>query len=425
MEEKNLEYLSGEAKEILSQRPSWVVKWTIGSLLGILFLLIWSGVYFSYSEIVDGEFLLTTEEPPVPVQVPKTGYLDRLLVQEGAKVDAGEMLAVFASDADLDDVLALEKQIEGLENANIDTLRSFRPEPTLQLGELAGSYENFLSVFQYIPIAGISPADQNSIFGLRQLSSQLQRSNNSLELDNQAKRNEILALEREFKNANDLYKKTLDESYSKTIFELNSKINEKLAQITTNEAQVQRNNDQIRTNQTRINEIEGQSSSGLESKLFQFKQSVIGLKSEIRRWKSQHLVTAPARGKVSFYSELSANQLLRKDELMLAIIPPNSEENFVGFANIPIEGSGRVKTGQEVKIKFFRYPFRQFGVVPGTVKKIFPLPNGDAYSVEVELKEGLHTSTGLTLEFHQQMKGRAEIITDEKLFVKKLFEELF
>ena len=424
MNETNLEYLSGEAKEILARRPSWVTNWALAGILSVLVLLVTAGFVFTYAEIVVGDFVLTTEDPPVPVQVPKTGYLDRILVSEGNMVKEGDVLAVFASDAEMGDVLALEKQIEGLENASLETLRLFQPDRSLQLGDLGGSYENFLSVFQYIPVSGISPADQSNIFSLQQLNSQLLRSNSTLEIDIEAKRSEIKALEREFNNANELYKKTLDEKYSNDVLGFNSKINEKLAEITANEAKIQRNLDQIETNKTRIREIQGQSSSGLENKMFQLKQSVITLKNDIRHWKSQHLVVAPVNGKVSFFSELSPNQFLQKDGLLLAILPGDEAQNqFIGYASIPIEGSGRVRDGQEVKIKFLRYPFRQFGVVQGQVKKVFPMPNGDAYSVEIELVNELKTSLGLTMEFHPQMKGKAEIVTDEKLFVKKLFEK--
>lgn len=425
MEETNLEYLSEDAKEILRSRPSWVTKWAFGGILSVVLLLVLAGAIFSYSEIVSGEFVLTTEEPPVPVQVPKTGYLDRLLKKEGDIVEADEMIAVFASDAGLGDVLSLENQLEGMENANMEILQNFQPDQSLQLGELAGSYDNFLSVLNYIPITGVSQADQSSIFQLRQTIGQLQRSINSIELDNEAKENEVVALQKKYDNAKELYDKTLDETYSSVLYDHYSKITEKKAEITANNAKIQQNLDQIQEYNVRIAQIEGQSSSGLENKFFQLKQSVIALKNEIRRWKATHIVSAPTSGKVSFYKELSINQLLRKEDVMLAIIPERAEEKFVGFASIPVKGSGRVEEGQPVKIKFLRYPFQEFGVVNGKVKKIFPLPNDDAYSVEVELSNGLETSKGQPLEFHQQMKGQAEIVTNEKLFIKKVFDRLF
>ena len=425
MEENNLEYLSGEAKEILAQRPSWVTTWALAGILCVLFLLVLAGALFSYSEIVDGKFLLTTEEPPVSVQVPKTGYLDRLLVSEGAKVEEGEMLAVFASDAGVGDVLTLEGQMKGMENANIEMLRNFQPDPSLQLGELAGGFDKFLSILQYIPVTGIAPADQSAIYAMRQTNAQLQRSINAIEVENDLKQNELAALKKQFVNANEMYKKTLDEKYSAIVLEIIAKQKKIEAEISANDSRIQRILDQIQENNVSIVQATGQSSQNIDNKLFQLKQSAITLQNDIRRWKSAHLVTAPATGKVSFFNELSPNQLLKKDEVMLAIIPQSAEEKYVGFANIPIEGSGRVKDGQEVKIKFLRYPFQQFGVVKGVVKKIFPLPKGDAYSVQVELVDGLKTSKGQTIEFHQQMTGKAEIVTDKKLFVLKLFETMF
>ena len=93
------------------------------------------------------------------------------------------------------------------------------------------------------------------------------------------------------------------------------------------------------------------------------------------------------------------------------------------MVNIPVEGSGRVKEGQEVNLKFHRYPYIEFGAVKGTVTKIYPLAKGDAYTVDVALDNGLITNQGRTLDYFQQMEGEAEIITEERLFVGRLFDK--
>jgi hypothetical protein len=208
------------------------------------------------------------------------------------------------------------------------------------------------------------------------------------------------------------------------VWKINRQISGKRAEISANEVDISRNREMIRSNNSRILEIELQSATGTETKIFQLKQSLTNLKNAVRRWRSQHLVVAPAEGRISFYAELSPNQMFNKDDALMAIIPSTSEDKYIGHVRIPIEGSGRVRDSQEVNIKFYRYPFREFGVVKGRVEKIYQLPQGDAYSVEIMLENGLQTSVGQTLEFHQQMGGKAEIVTDEQLFILKLFDKL-
>lgn len=423
--ENNLDYLSTEAKEILAKKPPWVTKWALIGILSVVTALVISGFTFSYSEIVAGDFLLTTEESPILVLAPKTGYLYDLKIKEGYRAKMGDTLAVFKSEAEFNDVQALEKQLEGLEAATLETLQNFQPLRNLQLGKLAEDYDDFLSIFQYIPIEGVSPADQNTIFMLRQKISQLRQSINAVEFDIAAKKRELEALEKEFTNTNELYKSTRDEPLSNKIFEINSKKKEKENDIAERETKIQDLLDQIQEINVRISQVEGQSSLGLDNKLFQLNKSINALRGKIRDWKLAHIVTAPIDGKLSFFQNVVPNQIFTKDTIMFAITPESTEGKYVGHASIPVEGSGRVKADQKVKIKFHRYPHQEFGVVMGRVKKMFALPKGNAYSVQVELTNGLETSTGAPIDFHQQMAGTAEIETDKKLFVKKLFEQMF
>jgi HlyD family secretion protein len=91
---------------------------------------------------------------------------------------------------------------------------------------------------------------------------------------------------------------------------------------------------------------------------------------------------------------------------------------------LPIHGSGKVEKGQEVLIKFERFPFREFGHVKGVVENIALLPKNDAYEVKVILKNGLKTNFGKDLEFRQMMSAEANIITGNERFISRVFRDL-
>ena len=108
----------------------------------------------------------------------------------------------------------------------------------------------------------------------------------------------------------------------------------------------------------------------------------------------------------------------------MAIIPPNGKD-IVGFVSLQMSGSGKVKEGQRVVIKFDSYPYQEYGVVEGTVLAKALLPKNDkVISVRVDLPKGLMTSYNKTLKFDQQMQGSAEIITEERRFIERLFDKL-
>jgi HlyD family secretion protein len=103
-----------------------------------------------------------------------------------------------------------------------------------------------------------------------------------------------------------------------------------------------------------------------------------------------------------------------KYEPLLSIVPFETGE-IVGRINLKMLRSGKVKEGQKVNIKLIGYPYLEYGIVRGIVKAKSPIPAGDAYTIEVDLPEGLTTLYGRKLDFTQNMQGNAEIITDDDL----------
>jgi HlyD family secretion protein len=105
MQQDNIEYLSGEVKEILSSPPSWVATWGISMLIGTVGLIAVAGVIFHYPEIVTGEVSISTHTPPVTVISQKSEYIAELKVADKQTVSLGDLLLVFTSKSDYKDEL--------------------------------------------------------------------------------------------------------------------------------------------------------------------------------------------------------------------------------------------------------------------------------------------------------------------------------
>ena len=97
-----------------------------------------------------------------------------------------------------------------------------------------------------------------------------------------------------------------------------------------------------------------------------------------------------------------------------------------------MSGSGKIKAGHAVNIKFDDFPDTQFGMVRGTVESISLVQSDEFYIVRVNLPDSLHTNYKKTLPFKQNMTGSAEILTDELPLaariinpIKSLFYEKF
>ena len=94
---------------------------------------------------------------------------------------------------------------------------------------------------------------------------------------------------------------------------------------------------------------------------------------------------------------------------------------ILGIINIPAQGFGKVKTGQEVRIKFDNFPYQEYGQVNGIIKRISLLANEDTYRAEIELPRGLTTSYNKQLDFTPETMGTAEIITEDLSMLERTF----
>jgi hypothetical protein len=107
----------------------------------------------------------------------------------------------------------------------------------------------------------------------------------------------------------------------------------------------------------------------------------------------------------------------------MTIIPENEGE-IIGKVQLSFQGAGKVKSGQEVNIRFDNYPYMEFGMVKGIVKSISLAPDNNFYTAEILLPDGLITFYNEKLDFKQEMQGTAEIITEDFRLLERIIRPL-
>ena len=119
--------------------------------------------------------------------------------------------------------------------------------------------------------------------------------------------------------------------------------------------------------------------------------------------------------------EVQKQQYVRAGTELMVILPTNTS-GIIGKINLAPNGSGKVRAGQKVVVKFDSYPFPEFGAVFGEVFKKGKSLTGEEVPIDVVFPKGLITTTGNKLEPAQGMTGKVEIITEEKRFLEWIFE---
>ena len=135
------------------------------------------------------------------------------------------------------------------------------------------------------------------------------------------------------------------------------------------------------------------------------------------------MLIAPIDGMVIFPGAWAEYHNVNLGDKILTIIPEEPGDT-IGKINLPVEGSGKVEPGMDVNIKFANFPYLEYGMVRGIIRNKSPVPYDELYSVEVELPDGLITYYGDTIHFNQEMHGLAEIITDNRKLLERIFSPI-
>ena len=411
---------SEEVQEILGTPPSWIVRWGTTVALICLFVLALLSWVFKYPERVVSDVTLTTLRPPVSLIAQADGYIAEIMVEDGDTVQREEVLAVISNTARYDDILELEADIQLLQGFDQDALLSFVPDKSLRLGDLHADYTAFIQLFQDFSFDKADEYDEESTRNLNrriaEARSDITILNRQLETAKEAK---ALA-EQQYSVNQSLY----DGNYEslQRLQDSRETLIEREQEISGIEREINGKKQEIANFNMQVLAIQQGSKSGTLNKFRQFQTSLNTLDSRIQGWKQKYVLYAPVEGVVTFYNFRTEQQYVRRGDEVMAIVPFQEGNQFLGEVMLPVTGSGKVEKGQRVIIKFDSYPFQEFGFVEGKVESKALLPQNNTYFVKVSLPNGLITSFGNELTFRQQMMGKAEIITADKRFIERALQ---
>ncbi len=412
-----------DVQDIMQRTPAWITRWGI-TIFFVSLLVIAGGSWFiHYPDIIRSPVVITTENPPAPVIARASGKIENLMVTEGQLVEPGQRLGNIKNPASYEDVNYLKEYLDLLgqtpDFVNENQLHS--PSKNVSLGEIQPEYATFLknltNLQQYFQLDYYTKkitALREELVEQQEYTSKLNRQAAILEQEyalvhKQYSRDSILFSKQVIPESE--YERSKTENLRK-LFE----IEQAESAVSQNHIIVIRLKQQLLDLKLKGNEQE----QALKRELTEAYES---LKSAVASWDQKYLLIAPVRGRVTFNSFWSINQSVSEGDRVLTVIPLD-EGSLIGKMEVSMRGAGKVKTGQRVNLRLDNFPYMEFGMVQGVIKSISLVPEHDAYTVEVKLPESLKTSYGIRINFSQQMKGTAEIITEDLRLPQRIINPL-
>jgi len=420
-----IELRSEEVQEILGTPPGWLVRWgtfvvflCVGGLLGVATII-------SYPDVVPARITITPSAPSVDVFVRTDGHIAGFFARDSQYVKEGHVLAVLQSSAQYADIKRLSTHLDYWLRCVPDSLEKIQPLADLEIGELQTDYAVFLQAMDIYRF-GKSGKSSSVRIGMDAIKQQVEKLNQSIAVDQKAERRmqsqllsakELYQRQRELYDAGGISRNDLEKE--------RQRVDDLERQLDALEDNILRKQNEI----TSLNKNRSDASSDEEESELtaagRVRQSLSSLKASLDRWKQTYLVTAPIEGQVSLNANFFVEkQYVRQGQQLLVIIPPQNNK-VVGRLLLPIANSGKVHSRQRVVIKLDSYPYSEFGTLRGFVYSKSLVPKDDKYAVIVVLPDGLKTTFGKPIAFEQQLEGAAEIITDEKRLLQRIYEQIF
>jgi multidrug resistance efflux pump len=416
---------SEEVQHILERMPTkfgLVVSILTISLFAMLIIF---GFTVKYPDIVTGNITINAEHPPIKMIAFNAGKI-RLLKKSQQTVKAGELLGYIDNPANYNDVGSLKTALK--------SFRILQPSDSLLhtdwvLGELTPKYFQLISAIQnyrtfYSANIFTKQAEDLEI-SIAQGRQSLQQLQQQFEL---IKTNIALTF-KSFQRDSTLFKGKVEseaefERSRMNFYNIKKSYHDELNAIYSQKQQLADNANKIQQIGIQKNDKEQQVRTALAS-------AYNDLLEEIAAWQQKFEFISPANGSVQFLDFWRENQFVSQGQEIFSVI--SKENKPSGELILPSSGAGKVKIGQEVIIKLENYPYQQYGTIKGKVESISLTTNQSRdknnafinnYLITVTLPNSLKTNFGSALDFKSELRGSADIITEDRRFVGRLFDNL-
>lgn len=429
MEEKEEEIniRSEEVQEVLSHVPSWMIRWGISLILGLIVMVLVLSWFIKYPEVINGSINITTETTPIKLTAQINGRIQKLHVKNGDVVAKGEPIAVLENPLNEKAVLHLEHLMDTFQlHFKNDSLGVFHFSlPLPNFGDLQETVNRFRSVGQEY-----FSRKYNSY-----VTDRIDNVNQQIVHHNSLRRiltSQMSRSEKEMRNANEKFE-TDKKLYEKGViakmefFEEQTKFSQKQEALEQLKTEIIQNNITITNLEKELIELTFENEDKIRQLKVELSTLTDQLENQIIGWQQSYVLTSPYDGVVNYLGNISENQSVSAGATLFAVLPQDTR--LIGYVQIPSQGIGRVEKGQRVNIQLANYPQQEFGQLKGEIISVSEIPtiNQESkegyYFAKVNLPEGLKTTYNKELKHTAEMIGTASIVTDDLRVLERVFNQ--
>lgn len=407
---------TNDIEDIFNKTPSLFQNVGIYIITAILLLFIVLSLIIKYPDKVIANFSLHTESPSISIVSNIDNHIEILFLKNGDVVQAKCIVGMIHNTLSYDDFCKLKNYVY---NFNIDSISTIT---LANLGEFSNDFSKLMkSIDKY------QNFEADVFFHRKKISILKLRLKEYSKLLLELEKKYLLYIDLQKINSlnyftdSNLYKKKLISEYDKD----NSRSKKILSEIETIEGSseyIKLKLEKIRTIESIIN-LEENYNNEKRLIILDINENIELLKGRIKSWEELYILKSPIKGYIYYNKEVHQNSNVSKGDIICNIIPLEFS-TIIGEINIPLTRAGEIKRGSKVLLKFYDYPYKEYGVLESKLDLISPIADS-IYIGKINLKkEQLFTNQKKKIQIKQNMKGVAEIVTEEKSLFYRIFKPL-
>lgn len=417
----NIELRSESVQDILTEPPHWMFRWGNTIIFIILSMILLMSYIIKYPEFVPAPIIVTSQNPPEKIEARSNSKIEKIFIKDHQKVKNGDIMVVLQSTANYKDVLELKKLVDSLSPGELLSF-PLNKASHFKLGELQGDYNSFAKAFQDESLfTRLQPYAPENLAANQSISESQGR------ILNLKQQKSLEAAKYELTKKN--YQRS-QELFNQGIIPAMEMENEKIKYL-----QAQQNLENINISISQMQEgisnlhktKSGTTINSEKDKINYSSQTLQlfeNLRKSLKQWEQNYLIISSTNGVASFQQFFGENQFVKTGDPIVSILPDHTNQ-LVGRMLVPTANSGKIIQGEKVLIKLDNYRFQEYGIIEGKVKNISMIPDDKGnYYVDVILPKGLKTSYNKTLKFDKELRGNAEIVTQDLRLIERFFYQI-
>ena len=410
---------SQELRYLIEKPQSSFTKFVYFFLIGLSIVIIILSVTISSPDIALADVRITSRRPPIILKAQTQGRL--LLIKKSIpdSVKEGEWIAVLSNPAVLEDMKYLFSCIP---DEPMGDILHEEKIAGLETGIISAQLSNYLMArFQYKILTAKENEHQTNIKNLEARLEYDRKEFQFLKEDLEYSEQQHALKKKQFETDSCLFLSNaiLEKEYESSLLQLLSSSQN----ITDVKKKILLKERSIMENEFSIMEENRNYAQSIESYYATVEKTFIELRSQMSSWKETFVFSAPENATIEWAGAINDGDFLLSGTPVFSL--NRDDTKYEAVAILPSTNAGKVKSGQKVRIKIEAFPYAEYGYIEGVVNSVSLNTVERNYLVEIALPSGVMSSTGKELTFAHSLYGTAEIITEKRRLITKIFNRTY